>query len=464
MLRRRLEPKRGHALFFPKTGKVIVGAHEFVWRLGAHDFHHIELGHFPVYVEFGHSKSVEVARSAEGLLFRVKAVFRVETIPTAEALTKATSFSSPGADLSQIITLSEFEKRLQGSLQIVVEQALAKREYLSSNAAQFRQSLLAEIDSAARAILTTKEGFALLACTISELTPEKPSEHTLAQDAELRDKWRAYRGKLDVINDEDKQAEQDRQAREKKRERELQEEEERQNAESEVRRKEIIKKRDEELNTIADDVEQAQEKRAKDRAERQQKNKETEEDIKQKQIIAEKATDLIAAQEAAKLEAAEHKAQLDRITFERKRLQEELDLHQLREQNAKAQAALTEAEAKRLRAIGEAEAAVTREKALAAHAQSSQTHQQLLEALPKILEKVATTGPRAGDVKVMYLGAPPSQSGGDRNDGHFANLISGVSSLSVLRELLQFVGDWNTNPSARGAGTETARPENPPSS
>lgn len=215
-------------------------------------------------------------------------------------------------------------------------------------------------------------------------------------------------------------------------------------------RRKTIQKRDTDLNTVADEDEVAQETRIKNRANRQKANKEDEEKIKQERIKAEKETEIFAAREEAKLKAEQQKAKIEELNSERARLQEELSLRESREQAAKAKAALAEAEAISSRVIGEAEASITRAKALAEKAQLLQTQHELLEALPKMLDKIAATSSKTGEVKVMYLGGP-SQAGGGLGDPNLAGLISGVSSLSILRELLQFVGDWNAGGQQKGS-------------
>jgi hypothetical protein len=484
MLRRRLQPKSDHALFFPLgTGKVVIGQPEWIWPWQEYDFHQVELGDFHLVVEYGSNKSVEAARSKDGLLFTVKVFFEVVVDVSVDALRKATRRRTPTRDSRVAISHKDFAELLQGSLRRVVASALSEREYLppkpismpaksppesspptrTSNS-EFRKSLDLEIERVARTVLTDKEGFTLLRCEVLEVTPETPSAHTLAQNSELREKWNWYSQHLITIEEESQAREEKKIADKKQRERELQEYEDKQNADAQVRRNELLNGRDDLLGALADKMERQKLERLEALEQRKLENSKAMEQIKQQRITAQQQTELVAAQEAGrvhqtKLEIegaqlrAKNTAELERLSAERSRLEQELSLMDLRLKAAEGECAVASQKSKELETVGQAEAAVTRAKILAANAESIELNQELLKALPGILETAGAASPKPTEMKVMYIAGQPGSSAS--SESSLGSLLSTASTLGLLREILQFVGSWSGSSTLAGQTVNT---------
>lgn len=448
---RKLQPKSDHLLYFPQSKKVVIGQHEWVWLWQNYDFHQVELGYFHVIVEYGSSKSLEPARSADGLMFTIRVVFEVAVKPDSDALEKATQRRTPSRDIKMAIGHRDFADWLQGSLRRVVADALSKREYFSSDVVHFRQSLDKEIDNAARLALRD-EGFELFRCDVLEVTPEPPSNHTLAQNPTLREKWNAYSDVLIKIEEEGKIREENKVAEEKERERRLQEQEDNRNSEAEIRRKELLNKRDEQIAALVDANERKKLEREEALEERRLENSKATEAIKQQHIMAKRQTEAVDAQEKARVEQmklelleaesrAKHTSELEHLKAECLRLDQELKLMELRLQSAEGQTKLVSQKAKEVEIVGQAEATVTRAKALAENAQLLESNRELLESLPKVLETAGKSIPQPAEMKVMYVtGQPGSGSSAENNVG---SLFATASSFSLLREIIKFIGDWN---------------------
>ena len=481
MLRRRLQPKSDHALFFPLgAGKVVIGQQEWIWPWQEYDFHQVELGEFHVVVEYASNKSVEAARSKDGLLFAVKVVFEVAVDDSVAALRKATRRRTPTKDSRVVISHKDFAQSLQGPLRRVVASALSEREYLppkpiskpaekepisksektppepppptlTSNT-EFRKSLDIEIEREAKRVLTNDEGFILLRCDVLEITPETPSAHALAQNSELRDKWNWYAEHLITIEEETQTREENKKAHQKQRERELQEAEDDANAKAEVRRKELLNNRDNLIGALVNEAKRQELERNEALEQRKLENSNAMELIKRQREKADQQTKLASAQEAdqvqqKKLEIegaqlrAKHAAELERLNAERLRLEQELGLMDLRLKTADAECEVASKKAKEFETVGLAEATVTREKMLAAKAEAIELNRELLKSLPGILETAGAASPKPTQMKVMYVAGPAGSSTGA--ESNLGSVLSVASSIGLLREILQFVGDWN---------------------
>ena len=151
-------------------------------------------------------------------------------------------------------------------------------------------------------------------------------------------------------------------------------------------------------------------------------------------------------------DATRRKDQLDQAKHE-------LELANIRMQLAERESQLVILKKTEIESIGEAEAKAAEAKILAAHAHLIHMHATLMQALPQVLEKASLSGKSMGEVRVFYTGGggvhdDAKQQGGLGHD--MRDLLSSFSSISILREMLRFVGDF---PGL--VEQQTRRPEQP---
>lgn len=169
-------------------------------------------------------------------------------------------------------------------------------------------------------------------------------------------------------------------------------------------------------------------------------NRELEESA-EKTKIDEKKHEFILAQAArdSENEARRRKEELDHLMHE-------LELANVRAQLAERESQLAILKKTEIESIGEAEANAIKAKTLAAHAHVAHMQETLMQALPQVLEKATLSGKSLGEVRVFYTGGVGAHDGANQQGGlgrDIRDLVSSFSSISIVREMLRFIGDFS---------------------
>jgi hypothetical protein len=102
--------------------------------------------------------------------------------------------------------------------------------------------------------------------------------------------------------------------------------------------------------------------------------------------------------------------------------------------------------------LGLTEARVVREKTLAGRAADITMQEALLKNLPDILAKSYAPGSKLADVKFMYVGNATAGDQGSRSSMNqvLESIMTAMSTLPVLKDVLGFIRDWDARPSDLG--------------
>jgi colicin import membrane protein len=336
-----------------------------------------------------------------------------------------------------------------------------------------------------------------------DFTPVEPDPAERVANPDLIKAWQRFAQELEAIKQEDKKRKDEaetkveiqRQQLAIDRDRavgELQDQEKEANAIRDERRARADLARFESLAGIRLEKEQAetrdieareQIKRDREKRGRQLQQAETQEKVEHQKLLqanevesesdkAAQAQQLLAIKGKSnsellsrELEESQEKAKIDEQRYalalaqaardaedEAKRKVEQLEhaRHELELANARTQLAETESRLAILKkteieSIGEAEAKAAKAKTLAAHAHLIHMHETLMQALPQVLEKATLSGKSLGEVRVLYTGGGGVHDGANQQSGlgnDVQSLLSSFSSISVLREMLRFIGDF----------------------
>ncbi len=482
-MKRRLEPNPNHALFFPSRApnrQVVIGVPTSVWTWSREEFKHIDLASFTVTVNFGASPSNRPAKTADDLLCTVIAQFRFKLGERPEDLAKATSTCSTSRDVKGTIKSDFFQRQIQGTLDSVVETQLRQVSYLDlltkPDAAKDLESRIAE-----RARNQASEhGYVLEGCRV-DVDPVPPDGVAFDRIPGLQDQWNRRLTTQEAFAAADRARRRRLQETEKKEdlagELKLAEQEKDnaiekqklQNArakslgalgiEEKDREKEQKGRRIEIEKAMAEMDDQVQRQKIDYEQERQKRELMLGIELKKEQLESEFELDKARLDNEAKIKEKEltNQAKIKELelTYQAgqraaalESLQHEIGEARLRLERSTIERQLVEIDRHRIETLGKAEAEVEREKVLATHAATTEMNKALLQALPSILEKAYAPTEKLGEIKVLYLGGRENSDSGATDKSPIGqalgSILSSMSTLPMLREVWEFLGDWNT--------------------
>jgi hypothetical protein len=189
LLKKRIEPKPGCALFFPsrkKEDRVVVGTPTMIRLWPQEEFKQIQLGDFWITTAFGPNSPKPSAKTLDNLPCKAQVEFRFRVIETDEALGKATRTSSVSQNLKDMISHESFKTELQGDLETIVEEVIRKFKYLDLLK---DPELVGKVEEGIRANAGSKareKGFELRGCR-ADVEIVRIDDETLAQNATLKE-------------------------------------------------------------------------------------------------------------------------------------------------------------------------------------------------------------------------------------------------------------------------------------
>ncbi len=465
LLKRRIEPKQGCALFFParkKDERVVVGKPTMIRLWPQEEFKQIQLGDFSIVTVFGPNSPKPSAKTSDNLPCKAQVEFRFRIIEKDEAMEKATRRSSVSKGVKDVITHDSFKTELQGDLETIVEEAIRQYAYLDL---LLKPELLGEAEDDIRVRARARaedKGFELRGCR-ADVEAVKLDDETLAQQQALKE----YRIELEHRKRE-------LENRLKKVELESQLEKDREVSNYTVANDDAIKSRDSEIRerTVKEEEDKLEKKKRSIEIQRTMQELDAmvqrekleydhgieklklnlklnlEKDEKDRRFEREKE-ELVRQAELAVLkrqeEATERESKLERFRYE-------IQSAELRVQQAELQRDIAKTESETTAAIGKAEAEVDQEKVLAANSHTMRMNESLLNALPTILEKAYAPAEKLREVKVLYLGGRSATSTGEYptlTDHALGAVLSSMSTIPMVKEVLRFLSTWE-EPLAHG--------------
>jgi hypothetical protein len=499
MLRRTLRPNPRHALYFPKqlgirkTDQVIIDGYLTSWR--RYDFKHVQLDSFDVLVTYRADKDQPtfLPKTKDGFPCELAALFSVEVGTSPDEMEKATKMYSASDELTKIISREDFVKELLPELRTVVRKSLENiqwlREQIETSEGSRENTDIESIQNAKTVIRIQVEqalitrGFRLKDFPQCALKPIEPDLAERAANPKLEKAWQRFAEEQERIKQIDKKRYDEAETAVEVQRQQLAIDRDRHIAELQAREKEEKAIRDQNredaelarFKALAKIRQQRIDAEAKDKEEQEKIKMESEQQIRQLQLTVEEKKadeakklqslkhqidsdslnhDLINFQEKARIEQQKHALaaeQAIRDSEEKARARQaqlEQDLHEL--EIAKLQVQLADMNAKlislkkiEIEKLGEAEAKVAEARDMAMHAHLIHMHDKLLDTLPQVFEKASLTGKSLGEVRVLYMGgsnsSDPNQQSGIGQE--LRGLISSFSSVSMLREMLRFIGD-----------------------
>jgi hypothetical protein len=466
-MRRRIEPKTGHALFFPdrRENQIVIGDAVNVWIWQREEFKHVQLGYFKVEIKFSQAAENPPAKTSDDLPCDVHAIFRIAVNEDIDSLNKSTRDCSVSKNL-EVATVShgDFKKFVTDKLEILIEESVRKVAYTDLfKKAESAIELESSIRTKAEEDLT-EIGFSLQGCRV-DIVPQAPTPEALAKQAALQNLWSKHletkrNNELEVVRRHN-----DFEEKRKKEENRSKLVREKEDSEYEVDRQKELNKREDDLRKLRLTNDQAKLKveeekakisgalqllndeiqRKKDLYEHERRKLNTTHKLDEEQHEAKRRYDL----ELENLDRRFHLNQLKReeeanerenalVALEDKRKLAELEVHQ-----ADMQQKLAEIKHFEIEKLGKVEAEIQKLKVLAEHAHNIEMNQALLEALPAILEKAYIQSDKLGEVKIMYIGGGSAEnvpgSSAKPIDQVIGTILSSMSTIPMLREVLQFL-------------------------
>ena len=300
-------------------------------------------------------------------------------------------------------------------------------------------------------------GFQLRGCRVDTKLID-PSPESLTD--ELKTRWHAYltqRAALEEINlsvaDETEliRLEREKQTLEKKR---LIEQENIKNANQlEIDRQNALEERDREIGLIATRKMENGKLERERQAKLSTEIREIDEQVQRQVAIAESNLKRLKDELRWAETAKEHEEAIAAL-----RQNNELD--QLRLEQAELKRLIAQATQEEIRAIGSAEAEVEKLKRLAEHAASLESHKLILDGLPPVLRSAFSPAEKLSDIKCIYWGSPGvhhadgSANANVSSDG-LGSMLSSMSTLPMVREVLRFIDDWQTGRSGSAGPSGT---------
>ena len=461
LLRRRLDPKPFHALYFPERGQraVFVGTAEYVWPWSNEQFKHIDLSDFDLVIGFADTPNNPPARTSDNLPCSIKTTFWLRPLTDAESLKAATLKFAALSDLKTICGVEHFKSTLRAEVRAIVQRAAATVSYvdlLSDSGA------LKRVESTLQTSCETlikRHGFDLLGFD-TQVEVIKPSDSAFTED--LRKQWDEYQQRKAKLEQDDMRRASDngfvkeqlkiigaaRLAT--------------QTAESalEVQRATDLHKEEIEKLVTAQKTFELEQARERDRinALLAEVNDATHRrDIQYQLDISkfeesgtiENQHELNKAKHANELVELEHTAKLAEL----RRLEEELsrkeliskashgiEVARLNAELAKLDNSGAISRAESIEKVGLAEARVLRENELARQATEIAAKDGLLKVLPYILSKSVAPAERLAEIRYLHLGGRADEVA---SGGISTTVLGAISTLPLVREVLSFIRDWD---------------------
>ncbi|HEY4425925.1 MAG TPA: flotillin domain-containing protein [Pyrinomonadaceae bacterium] len=460
ILKKRIEPKPGCALFFPsrkKEDRVVVGTPTMIRLWPQEEFKQIQLGDFWITTAFGPNSPKPSAKTLDNLPCKAQVEFRCGVIETDEALEKATRTNSVSKNLKDVISHESFKRELQGDLETIVEEVIRTFKYLDLLK---NPELAGKVEESIRANTHSKageKGFELRGCR-ADVEIVRLDDETLAQNATLKEYRIEAETQKKVLENSLKKVELDHQLAKERKESSFQ-----------VDKDDLVKERDKKIraHTITEEEDKLEKKRTSIEIQRsiqeldakvQKEKLEYEQEIETLKIVLrldreeeeqvrrykQEKEELVRQADLAEMrrleEAKEKQSELEHLRYE-------IELDQLKVKRAELQGEIAKKESERMEVFGKAQAEIDREKALAVHAHTMRMNESLLTALPGILEKAYAPTEKLGEVKVLYLGGRNFDSSGEYQaptDQALGTILSSMSTLPMVKEVLRFLGSWES--------------------
>lgn len=422
----RIEPNPGHALYFPLLGKVVVGEPiniSFFANRAQKECKHIQIGAFEIKTGFGKKFSTQPIKTLDNFLCEIDVILRIKVSEAPEMLKKATREVSSKQTLKETITHNDFIKFLKIKIEDKIEKTISKLTYN-----ELSQPIDEKIQENVGAMLN-EEGFILYGCQ-PNLLSIVPNEILLGMDKKLKERWDEYLQETLAIVERNKQAELEKERVNKDAEIQI----EKMNLDNEIEKEKL--KSDFEISKM------------------KIKEKNKEEELNSQRLLT--GFDLAIREEYAKIQREEitRKHEYQNLENEQSRRIQELEIQdEIKNTQASLERDKLKIEAEKLlntisqlmadrdKIKGEVDAAIVKMKIEAESAYKLEANRQLLQELPKILEKATSTVSKISDAKIIYMGGSQSLQN-NQSDASLSSLITSLSAFPMMREILSFLNDW----------------------
>lgn len=451
---RTIKPDNSYCLYFPnrcKGQRFVAGRGVRVWLW--EEWEHIKLGQFEV--KFPDQQGRDLFVTAEDLECDVRANFKIVIGGTEEGreerFDRATISCTPRRDINKKIEFDFFQKWATTYCKTSMEKTIKHSKYVNLfEDPDYRAGVKNQIEDDARNTLATI-GLILVTSTIV-FEPVEPKS-TLATK-EILDKWMEYRRTLDEAERTKQQAENEHRERLAEIEREYSQrmieiEQKKKleakgieaqtrikildmDARTEIGERQQIRDKEEKIRGIQEQIDAwaqtSQLQRIRRDAELVQERlrkeaEEAEERERESQVLA----GLKQQYESQRLHD-----QMELLELEREALQKQMALMELKERISRSE---TELE----RIQGAAKAEVMEREVMARSADVIQMRNSLMEALPRILQEANRPIEKMGEIRILNVTGMTNKIG---EGGFVGGLISAISVLPMVKEVIRFLGDW----------------------
>jgi hypothetical protein len=422
----RYKPNKGHAFYFPMLGKVVIGEPiniSFFASRAQKECKHIQIGDFTIKAGFGKKFSTPPIKTLDNFLCEIDVIFRIKVGETPEMLKKATRGISTEQTMKETITHNDFIGFLNTKIEDEIVKTIGKLTYN-----ELSQPIDEKIRENVGGVIT-EEGFILYGCQANILSIV-PNEILLGMDKKLKERWDEYLKETLAIVERNKQADLAK---------------ERVNKDAEIQIEKM---------NLDNEIKKAELKSAFEISKMKIKEKNKEEELNSQKLLT--GYDLSIREEYAKIQREEitrkheyqnieneqiRKIRESEILDEIKNTQSSLERDKLKIEAETLLNAINQLSSERAKINGEVEADIIKLKTIAESASKLEFNRLLLQELPKILEKATSTFSKVSDAKIIYLGGNQSLQNG-LTDSSLSSLMTSLSALPMMKEILGFLNDW----------------------